>query len=66
MSRTDETQNEAGVFDNHSFFLQTKLTQDRMRQISDWIGSLDTEHRKLLDDLLKDEREQEEYKQWGD
>ena len=55
--RTDEEQNKVGVFDNHAFFWKSSLTQERMRQIDQWIGSLTKEQRKMLDDLLSDTRD---------
>ncbi len=41
---------------NHSFFFNSKLTFERMCEISEWIGTLTKDQRKMLDDLLSDER----------
>ena len=51
------------VTKNHSFFWDTKLTEERMWEISDWLGSLTPEQRKLLDDMLADMREEAEWRE---
>jgi hypothetical protein len=49
------------VQQHHSFFWNTKLTAERMREISDWIGTLSKEDRNKLDDLEDDVREDDQY-----
>lgn len=39
---------------HHSFFWNSELTPERMKEISDWIGSLSKEDRRKLRDVLKD------------
>lgn len=46
---------------NHSFFWNTKLPIERMKAISDWIGSLSAEDRSKLNDLLADVRREQEW-----
>jgi hypothetical protein len=58
MSQTSSDQNDVGVFENHSFFWKSQLTKERKQEISDWIGSLTKAQRKMLDDLLRDTREE--------
>ncbi len=41
---------------HRSFWWDTKLSAERMRAISDWVGSLSKEDRDKLDDLLEDYR----------
>ena len=41
-----------------SFFWDTKLSQDRMQEIIDWIAQLPDDQRALLNDLLDDVREE--------
>ena len=40
---------------NHSFFWDTDLSPERMKEISDWIGNLSPEDRQKLRDLLRDQ-----------
>jgi hypothetical protein len=44
---------------NHSFFWDTKLSLERMKEISDWIGSLSKEDKSKLDDLIADVKDEE-------
>ena len=45
----------------HTFFWHTKLSDERMQEISDWIGSLTLEEKYYLDDLLSDYRDELEW-----
>lgn len=38
----------------HSFYWQTDLTVQRMREISDWVLSLPSDQKELLQDLVSD------------
>jgi hypothetical protein len=42
------------VHKNHSFFWDTSLTYKRMCEISDWLETLDADHRQMLDELFSD------------
>lgn len=46
---------------HHSFFWNTNLSNKRMKQISDWIGSLAKEEQDMLYELLTDAREDTEF-----
>ncbi len=41
-------------YENCSFFWDSSLTEERMRQISEWMGTLSKEQQDLLDDLVDD------------
>jgi hypothetical protein len=45
----------------HFFFWDTKLPKERQEQIQTWLNSLTDEEQGLLDDLLKDKREEIEF-----
>ncbi len=49
------------VLPGHSFFWKTRMTNERMKAISDWIVSLKGEERMMLSDLMNDIRQDEEY-----
>jgi len=42
---------------NRSFHYRTKLSFERMCQISDWIGSLTPEQKDMLEDVIFDARD---------
>ncbi len=42
------------VHKNHSFFWDTSLTFKRMCEINDWLGSLDPDHREMMNELFTD------------
>ena len=44
------------VWPNRSFFWDTWLTEKRMEQISDWLGTLTPEQKDMLKDILCDYR----------
>ena len=54
------------VRQHHSFFWDTKLSLERMEEISGWIGGLSPKERGLLDDLLDDIRKATEFDCFGD
>lgn len=45
----------------HSFFWDSKLPKERQLEINMWIESLTEEQRKMLDDLMRDVREEEQF-----
>ncbi len=49
------------VHKHHSFFWRSRLPHARMQAISDWIGSLDADHRRMLDELKDDVRDQDAF-----
>lgn len=51
----------SSVKEFHTFFWHTKLSDERMQEISDWIGSLTLEEKCRLDDLLSDYRDELEW-----
>ncbi len=46
---------------NHSFFWRTNLSFERMCQISEWLGSLTEDQKKMVEELCKDAREDENF-----
>lgn len=49
------------VYHEHTFFWNTILTEDEMKAIVRWIASLGKDERKLLDLLIADVRNNEEW-----
>ena len=45
---------------HHTFFFDTKLSANRMQEISDWIGELSLNDRKKLEELIEDVKEYKE------
>lgn len=56
MPRNKQEQKQT-VYPNHSFFWDTSLSNARMREINDWLGTLSPDQKKMIEDLLRDERE---------
>lgn len=50
----------------HCFFWDTKLSDERMKEINNWIGTFTPEQRKMFDDLLWDYRDEIEWNCSGD
>jgi len=47
--------------DGWPYFWDTRLSDERQRQILDWVKSLPPEQKKMLDDVVQDEREDEQW-----
>lgn len=50
--------NHRTVQPNHHFFWDSKLCSKRMKEISDWIGTFTPEQKDMLEDLLRDTRDE--------
>lgn len=48
-------------YPKHHFFWDTKLSEERQREINRWLASLSDTQEKMLSDLLRDVRTEAEY-----
>jgi ABC-type phosphate/phosphonate transport system substrate-binding protein len=49
------------VYPNWSFFWNTRLSEDRMQEISDFLGTLSKQDKNKIEDLIQDSKEEADY-----
>lgn len=55
--------NKVTVYPNHAFYFRTSLSEERMKEINAWLGTLTNDQRSLLEDVLDDVREWRDFHQ---